>query len=54
MVKSSANKFGRFANGLGGRIKNPAKTINFISESEVPKERMKDVTYYGPHLYHTS
>ena len=43
--KSSANEFGRLANGVGGRIKNPTKTIKFIRESEVPKDRMKDVTY---------
>ncbi len=27
---SSANKFGRLANGIGGRIKNPTNTIEFI------------------------
>ena len=42
---SSANEFGRLANGVGGRIKNPTKTIRFIKESEIPKIRKKDVTY---------
>ena len=42
---SSANEFGRLANGIGGRIKNPTNTIDFIHQHEVPKERMKDVTY---------
>ena len=43
--KSSANEFGRLANGIGGRIKNPTNTIKFIKESQVPKDRRKDVTY---------
>jgi hypothetical protein len=42
---SSANKFGQLANGIGGRIKNPTNTIEFICQHEVPTERMKDVTY---------
>ncbi len=42
---SSANKFGRLANGVGGCIKNPTNTIQFIHQHEVPKEQMKDVTY---------
>jgi hypothetical protein len=42
---SSVNKFGRLANGVGGRIKNPTNTIQFIHQHEVPKERMKDFTY---------
>jgi hypothetical protein len=42
---SSANEFGRLANGIGGRIKNPPNTIKFIFHHEVPLERMKDVTY---------
>ncbi len=42
---SSANKFGRLANGIGGRIKNPTNTIEFIFQHEVPTERIKDVTY---------
>jgi hypothetical protein len=42
---SSANKFGRLANGIGGRIKNPTNTIEFIFQHKVPTERMKDVTY---------
>jgi hypothetical protein len=42
---SSANKFGRLANGIGGRIKKPTNTIEFIFQHKVPTERMKDVTY---------
>ena len=38
---SSANEFGRLANGVGGTIKNPTNTIQFIHEHEVPKERKK-------------
>ena len=37
--RSSANEFGRLANGVGGRIKNPTNTIKFIMEHEVPKQR---------------
>jgi hypothetical protein len=42
---SSANKFGRLAIGVGGRIKKPTKTIRFICEQDVPKDRRKDITY---------
>jgi len=42
---SSANEFGRLANGIDGRIKNPTNTIEFIFQHEVPTERMKEVTY---------
>jgi len=42
--KSSANKFGRLANGVGGRIKG-TNTIKFIHKRDVPSKRMKDVTY---------
>ncbi len=44
-ILSSANKFGRLANGIGGRINNPTNTIEFLFQHEVPTERMKDVTY---------
>jgi len=44
--KSSANEFGRFANGLAdGRIEKPAKTICFIRKEKGPTDRRKDVTY---------
>ena len=33
---SSANEFGRLANGIGGRIKNPTNTIEFIFQHKVP------------------
>ena len=42
---SSANEFGRLANGIGGRTKNPTNTIKFIRKEDVPKDRRKDVTY---------
>lgn len=42
---SSANEFGRLANGVGRRIKNPTNTIKFIRYEDIPKERRKDVTY---------
>jgi hypothetical protein len=42
---SSANKFGRLANGIGGRIKNSTNTIKFIFQHKVLIERMKDITY---------
>jgi len=42
---SSAKEFGRLANGIvGGRIKNPTNTIEFIFQHEVPTEWMKDIT----------
>jgi len=40
-----SQRFGRLANGIGGRIKNPTNTIEFIFQHDVPIERMKDVTY---------
>ncbi len=40
----AANKFGRLAQGVGGRIKR-TNTIKFIHQHEVPADRMKDVTY---------
>jgi hypothetical protein len=42
---SAANKFGQLANGIGGCIKHPTKTIEFISQHEVPADRRNDVTY---------
>ena len=41
---SAANEFGRLANGVGGRVKG-TKTIKFIRKRDVPKGRLKDVTY---------
>ena len=41
---SSANEFGRLAQGVGGRIKG-TDTIKFISKDNIPEERFKDVTY---------
>ena len=42
---SSANEFGRLANGVGGRIKNPTNTIKFVRRKDIPSDRRKDVTY---------
>ena len=41
---SAANEFGRLAQGVGGRIKG-TNTIKFIHQRDVPKNRLKDVTY---------
>jgi hypothetical protein len=41
---SSANEFGRLAQGIGGRIKG-TDTIRFVSKTAVPPDRYKDVTY---------
>ena len=41
---SSANEFGRLAQGIGGRVKG-TNTIFFIPKSEVPLDRRKDVSY---------
>ncbi len=41
---SSANKFGRLASGVGGRVKG-TKIIRFIHQDEVPQKRRKDITY---------
>ena len=43
-TRSSANEFGRLANGVGGRIKG-TNTIRFIPKAKVPKDRRKDITY---------
>ena len=43
--RSASNEFGRLANGVGGRIKNPTNTIKFICEQDIPRNRKKDVTY---------
>jgi hypothetical protein len=42
--KLAANEFGRLAQGVGGRVK-ATNTIFFIRKDQVPKDRMKDVTY---------
>eukprot|EP00804_Cyclotella_cryptica_P028785 CCRYP_018721-RB/>CCRYP_018721-RB protein AED:0.41 eAED:0.41 QI:0/0/0/1/0/0/3/0/816 len=41
---SSANEFGRLAQGVGGRIKG-TDTIRFIRKSDIPQDCRKDVTY---------
>ena len=41
---SSANEFGRLAQGIGNRIKG-TDTIVFVHKRQVPQDRMKDVTY---------
>ena len=42
---SSANEFGRLANGVGGSTKNPTNTIRFIRRKDTPRSRRKDITY---------
>eukprot|EP00956_Cyclotella_meneghiniana_P014612 scaffold21966_cov36-Cyclotella_meneghiniana.AAC.2 len=42
---SAADEFGRLAQGVGGRIKNPTDTFTFIREEDIPRDRKKDVTY---------
>ncbi len=43
--RSAANEFGRLTQGLkDGRVKG-TYTIFFIKKEEVPKERIKDITY---------
>ncbi len=44
MAPLAANKFGRLANGVGGRIKG-TNIIVFITKDQVTVERRKDVTY---------
>ena len=41
---SAANEFGRLAQGIKGRVK-ATDTIKFIRKSEIPLDRLKDVTY---------
>jgi hypothetical protein len=41
---SSANEFGRLAQGIGNRVKG-TDTIFFMHKHQVPRERIKDVTY---------
>ena len=40
----SANELGRLAQGIGNRIKG-TDTIFFVHKQQVPRDRMKDVTY---------
>ena len=42
---SSANEFGQLVNGIGGRIKNPTNTIEFIFKHKLPTEQKHGVTY---------
>jgi hypothetical protein len=42
--ESSANEFGRLAQGVGGRVIG-ANTIFFIQKDHIPINRRKDVTY---------
>ena len=41
---SSANEFGRLAQGIGGRV-NGTNTLFFVHKHEVPADRFKDTTY---------
>jgi hypothetical protein len=40
----AANEFGRLAQGIKGRVK-ATDTIKFIRKSDIPYDRLKDVTY---------
>eukprot|EP00804_Cyclotella_cryptica_P000392 CCRYP_008696-RA/>CCRYP_008696-RA protein AED:0.37 eAED:0.37 QI:0/0/0/1/0/0/5/0/407 len=44
---SAANEFGRLAQGIKGRVK-ATDTIKFIPKSDIPPDRLKDVTYINP------
>jgi hypothetical protein len=43
-LKSAANKFGRLAQGIQGRVKG-TDTIRFIRKDKVPPDRWKDIKY---------
>ncbi len=45
MSLSAANKFGRLANGIRGRIKNPTNAIKFIFQHKILADYMQDITY---------
>jgi hypothetical protein len=42
---SAANKFWQSANGIGGCIKNPTNTIEFIFQRKVPADCINDITH---------
>ena len=44
-LTSLANEFGRLANGVGRRIKNPTNTIRFIHDHKVPQKQQGNLTY---------
>jgi hypothetical protein len=44
LSKSAANKFGRLSQGVGRRVKG-TNTIVFIQKDQIPKDRVKEVTY---------
>ena len=41
---SAANKFGRLAQGVGGRTKG-TNTIFFVAKKATPQDRFRDITY---------
>ncbi len=41
----AANEFGQLANGIGGCIKNPTNTIEFIFQHNIPRDHVKDIMY---------
>ena len=43
-IPASSNKFGRLAQGVGGRVEG-TNTIFFIDKDDIPPDRRKDVTY---------
>ena len=42
--RSFANELGRLAHGFGNRVEG-TNTIFFVKYDEIPKDRIKDVTY---------
>ena len=44
---SSANEFGRLANGVDGGIKNTTSTIKFIRRKDIPKNCKIDMFLVG-------
>ncbi len=43
---SAVNKFRQLANVIGGRIKNPTNSIEFISEHKIPADCRKNIQYW--------
>ena len=40
------NKFGRLANGIDNRIKNPTNTIKFIRKKDIPQDLVFDDDFF--------
>jgi hypothetical protein len=44
---SAAKEFGQLANGIGGRIKKPTNTVEFISQHDVPRKTSRTGNSYA-------